>query len=179
MIKKVTLVLFLALSSICFGAIDFEYKNKKNRADLIVSNTFLAPVTIEFDFELENVTPIKKNIYVLPSRKKVKLITFKRHDKKKKWRYKFKYNYRYGVHGKRQSKNAKYNLPFKKGFDFEAGQGFNGKFSHFGNSVYAVDFRVPVGTEIYPARQGGLLVSKISLVRVGLQSILKRRLIMF
>lgn len=47
-----------------------------------------------------------------------------------------------------------YLFPFEHGQKFFVGQGFNGKFSHFGQNQFAVDFTMPEGTGIYAARSG-------------------------
>ena len=50
-----------------------------------------------------------------------------------------------------------YQLPFDKSEHYSMVQGFNGGFSHYGESRYAVDFAMPVGTPIYAAR-GGVVI---------------------
>ena len=50
-----------------------------------------------------------------------------------------------------------YRLPCKLNSVCVVSQGFNGKFSHFGESKYAVDFKMDIGTPIYACR-GGLVV---------------------
>ena len=47
-----------------------------------------------------------------------------------------------------------YLLPFEHGVKYRLSQGFHGRFSHFGENEYAVDFEMVIGTEIFAARGG-------------------------
>ena len=47
-----------------------------------------------------------------------------------------------------------YLLPFEHGAKHRLSQGFHGRFSHFGENEYAVDFEMDIGTEVYAARGG-------------------------
>ncbi|RKT01634.1 M23 family metallopeptidase [Chryseobacterium defluvii] len=49
-------------------------------------------------------------------------------------------------------KNYIYSLPYKKGQHYKIAQGYDGDFSHYGNN--AIDFEMPIGTEILAARDG-------------------------
>lgn len=48
----------------------------------------------------------------------------------------------------------RYLIPFAHGEKRRLSQGFYGRFSHTGENQYAVDFEMPVGTEVYAARGG-------------------------
>jgi len=50
-------------------------------------------------------------------------------------------------------------LPFAPGATFKCTQGYNGKYSHQGSDLYAIDFKMPVGTPIHAARGG--VIAKI------------------
>lgn len=50
-----------------------------------------------------------------------------------------------------------YLIPIEHGKKFRVDQAFNGRFSHFGQNQYAVDFTMPEGTPIHAAR-GGLVI---------------------
>ena len=47
-----------------------------------------------------------------------------------------------------------YLLPFAHATKYRLTQGFGGRFSHYGENAYAVDFDMAVGTEVYAARGG-------------------------
>jgi murein DD-endopeptidase MepM/ murein hydrolase activator NlpD len=51
-----------------------------------------------------------------------------------------------------------YNLPYKEGTSHKVVQGYGGLFSH--NGLAALDFYMPVGTEIYAAREGVIYAYK-------------------
>ncbi len=53
--------------------------------------------------------------------------------------------------------NHRYLLPFAHGTKHRVTQGYNGRFTHFGENRYAVDFDLDIGTPIKAAR-GGLVV---------------------
>lgn len=48
-----------------------------------------------------------------------------------------------------------YDLPYKKGNAFKVSQGYNGNFSH--KNEFALDFAMPIGTEILAAREGTVI----------------------
>lgn len=54
----------------------------------------------------------------------------------------------------RHDESHLYLLPFAHGTKHRLSQGFHGTFSHMGENEYAVDFEMPVGTEVYAARSG-------------------------
>jgi murein DD-endopeptidase MepM/ murein hydrolase activator NlpD len=47
-----------------------------------------------------------------------------------------------------------YLVPFRHGDKRRLSQGFQGSFSHYGENEHAVDFEMPIGTEVYAARDG-------------------------
>jgi murein DD-endopeptidase MepM/ murein hydrolase activator NlpD len=53
-----------------------------------------------------------------------------------------------------------YLLPYAPGSSFVVSQGYHGKFSHTGPDEYAIDWRMPVGTPVYAAREGLVVQSK-------------------
>jgi murein DD-endopeptidase MepM/ murein hydrolase activator NlpD len=54
----------------------------------------------------------------------------------------------------RHDASATYRVPFETGRSVLVSQGFNGRVTHKGDSKYAVDFQVPVGTPVVAAREG-------------------------
>ncbi|MHC8950114.1 M23 family metallopeptidase [Sphingobacterium hungaricum] len=48
-----------------------------------------------------------------------------------------------------------YDLPYKKGNSFKVSQGYNGNLSH--KNEFALDFTMPIGTEILAAREGTVI----------------------
>jgi murein DD-endopeptidase MepM/ murein hydrolase activator NlpD len=60
----------------------------------------------------------------------------------------------------RHDPTVRYRVPFKIAATVIVSQGFDGAATHKGNSRYAVDFQVPVGTEIYAARPGKVVATE-------------------
>lgn len=54
-----------------------------------------------------------------------------------------------------------YSLPFKEKTMFKVTQGHNTDFTHNNNSLYAIDFGMPIGTPVYSIREG-IVVSSIT-----------------
>ena len=47
-----------------------------------------------------------------------------------------------------------YGLPYPENKTYQVGQGYNGEFTHNGDGRYAIDFLMPIGSEIVAARDG-------------------------
>jgi len=60
-----------------------------------------------------------------------------------------------------------YRLPYETGATFQVTQGFNGSFSHKGDSQYAIDFGMDVGTKVYASREGIVVMTKNDGYRSG------------
>jgi len=56
--------------------------------------------------------------------------------------------------------NYFYRLPYEIGETHMVTQGFRGNFSHSGDSEFAVDFGMPVGTKVYASRGGVIVMTK-------------------
>ncbi len=63
---------------------------------------------------------------------------------------------KYSIH----NKNYFYRLPYDLGETHPVTQSFHGSFSHSGDSEFAVDFGMPIGTKIYAARGGDVVMTK-------------------
>lgn len=55
-----------------------------------------------------------------------------------------------------------YRFPYTIGTSHRISQGYNGKYTHKGNSRYALDFAMKEGTKIYAAREGVVVKTKSS-----------------
>ena len=53
-----------------------------------------------------------------------------------------------------------YSLPYAPGNSFRVSQGYHGRFSHRGPDEFAIDWKMPEGTEVYAAREGLVVKSK-------------------
>lgn len=138
-------------------------KAEKSADNIFVfaSNENFFPVTIGCDIEY-NYLSSRQNIS--------KTISLKPHTKGKILKIYIKKGGQFSytadcdwIHG---SKNAVhddtylYRLPYKRGTKHRVSQGFDGKFSHFGASRYAVDFDMKKGTKVYATRGGAVIQVK-------------------
>lgn len=71
--------------------------------------------------------------------------------------YDFDFNWAVGRLDAKHDDDFLYRLPFSLSKSYPVVQGFNGGYSHQGLSRFAVDFAMPVGTEVHAAR-GGVVV---------------------
>ena len=53
-----------------------------------------------------------------------------------------------------------YSLPYAAGQEFRVSQGYHGSFSHTGPDEYAIDWKMPPGTQVHAAREGVVVQSK-------------------
>ena len=77
-------------------------------------------------------------------------------------KYSLNHKYKWVVGNKNVLHNDKYlyALPYKKGTFKFVTQGFNGVFSHKGDSQYAVDFNLKTGDRVYASRDGLVVMTK-------------------
>lgn len=128
----------------------------ENGIELHGKNSNYFPVTIELDMSLTNMTSSKGNpvVAVIEGRSEVKLTDLKVKKENKSWGMKNSYIFYQGSIFAKHDNRFAYKLPFKKGETHRLDQGYNGSFSHTGDSRFALDFNMEVGTEVYAARQG-------------------------
>ncbi len=92
-------------------------------------------------------------IFVIPARTKGYVISTLKLIKNGRYGYKSKNRSNYGNHlEETQDRSYIYNLPFAKGKTFKISQGYNGQRTH--QNQKALDFSMPIGTDIYAAREG-------------------------
>ncbi len=72
----------------------------------------------------------------------------------KSWKYNYHYDWARGDHTAVHNSHYVYDLPYAKESKFKVVQSCNGSFSHTGQSQYAIDFKMPVDTQIHAAREG-------------------------
>ena len=136
------------------------FENKSDTISYYADNPDVYPVSIVFSGqpELENMRnaeTFRTTQILSPKTTRNKVAIFVKIDKTKKWGIKNMPSYFYylgDVSITSYNANYKYDLPFKKGKSFEVWQGYNGNFSH--RNENALDFVMPIGTEIVAARDG-------------------------
>lgn len=138
------------------NSVTIEKREIKNGVALYASNSNYYPVTIELDAELTNMTSSESNpiIKVLNGRSKEKIAEMKVKDPKSSWGMKYSYIFYQGSILAKHNDKVGYRLPFKIGEQHRLDQGYNGNFSHSGESRYSLDFNMKEGTEVYSSRAG-------------------------
>tara|TARA_R100001509_G_scaffold64187_2_gene35334 strand:+ start:30972 stop:31820 length:849 start_codon:yes stop_codon:yes gene_type:complete len=160
-VSAVTLCLLFILMLSGFKAVQensvtIEQVQKEHGVVLVGINSNYYPVTIELDLKLKNMISSEKNplTTVIPGKSKLELLELEvdTPNSSSGWEYNFKY-YQGSIFAKHNDKIA-YRLPYKIGEQHRLDQGYNGKFSHKGDSRYSLDFNMEEGTEIYSSRAG-------------------------
>lgn len=164
------LILFL-LISILFSAGDNSVLIKAAKAGeyVLVSgenkNPFSVTVTYKADFKNLSTDVKMPMLFVMKPQSKIKVL--KLHVEKNDFTFKAHYKWTLGSKDAKHDDTYVYRLPYKAGTSQMVSQGFNGKFTHFGKSQYAVDFNLKEGTEVYAAREGIVVITKSDSNRGG------------
>ena len=132
-------------------------KHRKDAVDIYVQNLKSFEITLTLNFTtLKN---LRSNIQ-LPytetflGNQTVKIITLHPIIKSKQWKYKYVFHWIFGSLYAYHNSDYIYSLPYPPGHTYKVTQGFNGKFSHYGDNQYAIDWGMPIGTPIHAARGG-------------------------
>lgn len=158
-----SIVLFLALlGSLLSADGGVEVKARKVGSEVVVvgSNSNPFSITVAYEAGFKNLTPDKTLplLFVLGPKSSEKVLTL--HVDKKDFTYKAHYDWTIGSKDARHDNSYVYRLPYKSGSREMVSQGFNGKFSHFGESRYGVDFNMKEGSAVYAAREGTVVMTK-------------------
>lgn len=156
---KISTLLILSLFSISlFSQDNFKlyYEETENGFSILADNDEYSPVSAKIDFRLENLNSTNGNnkVFVVPAKTKKHIITdLTVIDRKKRVKLGYESTYNHGNHNlKKYDTDFKYYLPFPKEKEYWLSQGYNGAVSH--KNENALDFKMPVGTKIYAARDG-------------------------
>ena len=126
-------------------------------------------ITYKYDAQYDNLYPLTEvpHVGVLKSKSSNVVAKFMKVGGK----YSFQNSYEWVIGNKNVYHNNKYlyALPYKKGTQKTVTQGFNGVFSHKGESQYAVDFNLNVGEEVYASREGIVVMVKDDGKKGGVQ----------
>jgi len=152
-------ILFMIFSINIYAkeSVYIDIKKSVDKIEVYMINKNLFDITFKYDSKYDGMLcldnlPIKN---VLKAKKKIKVASFMLTGGKFTLKHKFKWVV--GNKYKRHNNRFLYTLPYKINTSQIVTQGFNGKFSHKGNSKYAIDFGLKVGTQIFASR-GGLVV---------------------
>lgn len=152
-------LLILFIQTISLNAqieIKTYYETTENGYEIFADNNELCPVSIEFRFKMTNLKSVEGNnkIFVIPAQsKKIKVTNLVVIKKNSPYKMSYETTCNYGDHFlSTYDKDFLYELPFSKGSKYKVGQGYNGTFSH--QNQNAIDFIMPVGSDIAAARSG-------------------------
>jgi len=154
--KYLFYILFLVISLNAISKNNVYIINKKNKLNIktYIVNKNLYDITLLYNARVKNLIssdnlPIERIIKANSKKQITNFYITKKHFSLQST-FKYTLGSKYSIH----NYNYKYALPYKPGTTHMVTQGFNGKFSHKGNSLYAVDFKMKIGTKIYSAREG-------------------------
>src|SRR5690606_20770995 len=125
-------------------------------AELHAMNRESFPVTLLVDLTLNNLVPAGAlpSQWVLPPGEQVPLLRLQVADPQQSWDYSYRLSWVRGDFRVQHDDSYVYSLPYRPGSGFEVSQSYNGRFSHHGDSRYAIDFAMPEGTPVVAAREG-------------------------
>ncbi len=156
-------ILFVFIISTLFATDNSVFVKARKSGDCVIvdgvnKNPF--EVTVFYIASYMNLKSNKKLplLFVLKPKSKKEILKLK--ILKNHFKYKAHYNWTIGSKDAKHDNNYVYRLPYKRGTSQMISQGYNGKFSHFGKSQYAVDFNMKEGTGIYAAREGTVVKIK-------------------
>ena len=156
--KNTLLFIFIALTISVYAEhkILLYYEQTNNGYIVYADNEEFCPCSVKVDFVLNNLESSTGNnkVFILPAKSKKNLIAeLKVIDKKKGYKFSSNCQTNYGDDSKNNyDQDFEYYLPFKKNVSYLVWQGYNGAFSH--QNINALDFTMPIGTEIHAARDG-------------------------
>jgi murein DD-endopeptidase MepM/ murein hydrolase activator NlpD len=133
----------------------------------LVQNLEQADVTATFDLSLNNLKSSTRFPFTstIPARQTVEAFTLEAETSE--WNYTLTNYYTLGSHLAEHDDSVLYRLPYTAGQSFKVTQAFNGGFSHTGQERYAIDWKMPEGTQILAARAGTVVATKADSNRGG------------
>lgn len=152
-------IIFLLLLPVFFFAQQRDVKVYREfiegKTVVFADNNEFCPVSVLMRTELVNMkSSLKANYVLVPAKTKRFVITeLSVINLKKEFNFKYQNSFFLGdIDLRKYDINFPYSLPFKQGEEYVIGQGYDGQVSHHGE--FALDFVMPVGTEIFASRDG-------------------------
>lgn len=163
--KKIILISIILISAHSVHAqinAKTYYENQPDGSIIMyANNNEICPISIEVNLKLENLKSSKGNnkVFMIPANSQAhKITTLTRTKKTGKVNVSSSNWMNFGKHNtKDYDRDFVYTLPFEKGTAYKLSQGYNGTLTH--QNENALDFTMPVGTNILAVRDG--LVIKI------------------
>ena len=160
--RLILVLLLLFVSSLTASDESVLVKAKKVGEYVVVNGMNKNPfsVTVAYNASYQNLKSDEKLpiIFVLQPNSRQEILHL--HIEKSIFSFKADYKWTIGSKDVKHDTSYIYRLPYKLETKQMVSQGFNGKFTHYGMSQYAVDFDMKEGTEIYAAREGRVVKTK-------------------
>jgi len=137
-----------------------QKKGSKDNFTLLAINDYFAPVQVEFNMQESHNISVSHRLpksFMIEARSRQETIKMWRKNPRLGYSYTYSHRFVFGDPGARHLPLRPYLLPIstKDVEAFHITQAFNGVRSHTDvQSLYAVDFAIPEGTNIYAARSG-------------------------
>lgn len=153
-----------AMGQRCFDdVVCVDTRKSNSTVDFSVENRLHIPVEVTLDVEVENMVASKRMPYraIFPGREKAYAMQLSAINSGRAWRYEYKIRWRNaGGYGAEHNANHVYSLPYANGTSHLVSQGFNGRLSH--QNKHAIDWQMPVGTQVHAAREGMVVLTESS-----------------
>lgn len=145
------------------------------KVDIYLRNMLGFELSIELNLKVDNMSvdrelPMSKTLAPYELYRAVRMTGGKRGVQ---WSYKYSLRWLVGKIDARHDDRFVYSLPWSKGLTFGVGQGYNGAQTHRGK--YAIDWDMPVGTEVRAARDGIVIDYKDTFYEGGISDDLRSR----
>jgi len=156
--KKYFLILFIIFPALFFAQqrdVLIYREFIEGKTVVFADNNEFCPVSVLMKTELENMkSSLKKSYVLVPAKTKRFVITeISVINIKKKFNFKYQNSFYLGdIDLRKYDIDYPYSLPYKQGEEYLIGQGYNGYISHM--NEFALDFIMPIGTEILASRDG-------------------------
>ncbi|MCD6259295.1 MAG: M23 family metallopeptidase [Helicobacteraceae bacterium] len=137
-------------------------KRSEGKLSIFVQNKNPYSVTVSFVGKYKNlrVKPYTQDVFVVPAHSQKHYVDLSAINNSQSHRYSYSYRWIIGSKDAKHDASYLYRLPYQTGSSYVVSQGFNGKHTHSGQSQYAVDFGMEIGTKIYAARDGVVVQTK-------------------
>ena len=140
---------------VCYRAVESD-----TSVELYLINKLSSPVTIEATFNTTNLDTafeLSEASTLTPNETK-NIASYDYNNHPDGWFYSWDYYYYLGALNATHNDSYLYQLPYPENESFVVSQSFNGEFSHLdGGNQYAIDFAMPIGTDIIAARAGKVI----------------------
>lgn len=158
-LTRLILVLIISCFSFNLTYANYDFKIYYEKIDkgynVYVDNNEPCPISIKMEYTLTNlgISYGKAKLHVIEGSTKRALISTLKVIKKGAYKFSYRYFMNYGDYRLNSyDKDYEYFLPYRSNNQFEIHQGYDGTISH--QNVKALDFSMPVGTEITAIREG-------------------------